>query len=107
MAALGPERLAVDEEGQHGRRRLEQVARRDDQVGPLAGFERADLVGDAQDLRGVERDGLEATSSGRPKATAVAASKGRLRAAVSSLEPPALEWIATVTPAACSLAGLA
>ena len=51
VAALGAERLAVDEEGQHGRRRLEEVAGRDDQVGALAGLDRADLVGDAQDLR--------------------------------------------------------
>ena len=96
VAALGPDGLAVDEEGEHGRRRLEQVARGHDQVGPLAGFERPDLVGDSEDLRRRDRDGLEATSSGRPNATAVAASKGRLRAAVSpSPELPAWEWMAT------------
>ena len=51
LLALGGERLAVDEEGLDLGRRLEDVAGGDDQVGALADLERADLVGDAQDLR--------------------------------------------------------
>ena len=42
-----------------GGRRLEDVAGRHDEVGSLAGFERPDLVGNAEDLRRGEGHGLE------------------------------------------------
>ena len=51
VAALGAERLTVDEQRQDGRRRLKQVARRDDQIGALADLERTHLIGDPEDLR--------------------------------------------------------
>ena len=59
MPAFRTDRFAVDEECDHRRRRLQQVPRCDDHVGTLAGFERSHLIGDAQDLRRREGDGLE------------------------------------------------
>ena len=107
MAAFGAKRLAVDEEGQTGCRRLEDMAGGDDQVGAFAGFERADLVGDSQDLGRGQGHGLERGLLGQAEGNG----HGRLERQVAGgrlvVEPPDLEWMATVTPAACSLAGLA
>ena len=108
VAALGAKGLAVDEESQHGRRRLEDMAGRDDQVGPLAGLDRADLVGDSQDLGRRERDGLEGQ---RPRASRKRPRWPPRREGCARpfrwWRPPDCEWIAKVTPAACSFAGLA
>ena len=108
MAALGRQGLAVDEEGEYRGRRLEDVAGRDDEVGALAGFQRPDLVGDTQNLRRGERDGLERDVLGQAERDG----RGRLVGEIPAIgrpggASPRLELIATVTPAACSRAGLA
>jgi len=57
----------------HLRRDLERVAVDDDDVGRPAGLDRAHEVGDAEDLRGIERDRLQRLLLGRPNAAAIAA----------------------------------
>src|SRR5205814_2295226 len=59
VPALGRDRLAIEEQRQARRRRLEEMAGGDHEVGALAGLERADLLGDPEDPRRGERDGLE------------------------------------------------
>src|SRR5712691_1345445 len=51
--------LALDEEVAHLRGDLERVAGGDDEIGNLAGFQRAELLIEAKDLRGHKRDRLE------------------------------------------------
>ena len=65
VAALRRHVLAVDKKGEHRRRGLEDMAGRDDQVGPLAGFQRPDPIGDTQNLRRSERHRLERNILGK------------------------------------------
>src|SRR6267143_4676373 len=51
--------LALDEEVAHLRSDLERVAGGDDEIGNLAGFQRAEFFVEAEDLRGHKRDGFE------------------------------------------------
>src|SRR5437899_4248010 len=51
--------LALDEQVAHLRSDLERVAGGDDEIGDLAGFQRAEFFVEAEDLRGHKRDGLE------------------------------------------------
>src|SRR5260370_4934059 len=51
--------LALDEQVAHLRCDLERVAGGDDEIGNLAGFQRAEFFVEAEDLRRHKRDGLE------------------------------------------------
>src|SRR6266849_275751 len=50
--------LALDEEVAHLGGELERIAVGDDDVGDFAAFERADLIRETEDLRGVQGHGL-------------------------------------------------
>ena len=66
VAALGGQGLAGEEQALDLGGRLEDVAGGDHQVGPLADVERAELVGDAEDLGRGEGHRPDAAASGRP-----------------------------------------
>ena len=107
MAALWRQVLAVDKEGEYRRRGLEDMAGRDDQVGALASFQRPDPIGDTQNLRRSERHRLERNVLGEAECDGRRRLVGDIPAIGRPGGAPLLELIATVTPAACSRAGLA
>src|SRR5712691_7788324 len=84
--------LAFDEEIAHFGRELERIAGGDDDVGDLAGVERADLIGETQDLGGVTGDGFErfligqAVSDGIGGLLTKAAGEGIVEAAEGKLD---------------------
>ena len=106
MAVVEIDLAALDPGGGDLRGRVERVAVGDEQRGVFAGFERADAIGDAEDLRRIERDRLQGLVGGQAKADGGGGVVGQI-ADVAGAEA-AVRWrCKSGCPALCSSAGRA
>ena len=98
MPVVQRSELPLDEEVFHVGGQFERIAVRDDDVGDFAGFERADLVGEAENLRRIKGDGFQgfvvrqAVGNGVGGMLAQAAREGIVKAAEGKFDAGGSEF---------------